>query len=300
MFSTRTDTKLPSSRSALALLTCLALAGGAIGAADRGTAATGDDPPAATVDVGPLPRSPELTEHRRLEDRRAVVIGERAYSTWTEDGLYPAMGFHTRGEMGGIWSPPIKLLDGLWFGVDGQWLGDDVERVASARAGGTHAPTTPPATACACPGPTSCRTVHGRAGRADAAQRQRHDGSAGGGRALRADGDLPVGGDDAQPAGGQRRRHRRRRRPALVFREHGRRRPSARGARLGGRGRERPHAGRPPSSDPTSVDPRTPRSSARPPARPRPAARTLRRHRVRRAAPAACSATTSRCRRTRP
>ena len=29
--------------------------------------------------------------------------------------------------MGGIWSPPIKLLDGLWFGVDGQWLGDDVE-----------------------------------------------------------------------------------------------------------------------------------------------------------------------------
>ena len=126
MFSTRTDTQLPSSRTALALLICLAVTGGAIGAADRGTAAAGDDPPAAALDVGPLPRSPELTEHRRLADRRAVVIGERAYSTWTEDGLYPAMGFHTRGEMGGIWSPPIKLLDGLWFGVDGQWLGDDV------------------------------------------------------------------------------------------------------------------------------------------------------------------------------
>ena len=55
-----------------------------------------------------------------------MVIGERAYSTWTEDGLYPAMGFHTRGEMGGVWSPPIKLLDGLWFGVDGAWLGDEV------------------------------------------------------------------------------------------------------------------------------------------------------------------------------
>jgi hypothetical protein len=73
-----------------------------------------------------LPRSPELSERSRLSDRRAVVIGERAYSTWTEDGLYPAMGFHTRGEMGGVWSPPIKLLDGLWFGVDGSWLGDEV------------------------------------------------------------------------------------------------------------------------------------------------------------------------------
>ncbi len=71
-----------------------------------------------------LPRSPELTETTRLEDRRAVVIGERLYSTWTEDGLYPAMGFHTRGEMGGFWTPPIKLLDGIWFRVDGRWLGD--------------------------------------------------------------------------------------------------------------------------------------------------------------------------------
>jgi hypothetical protein len=63
----------------------------------------------------------------RLEDRRAVVIGHRFYSTFTQDGLYPAMGFHTRGEMGGMWSPPVKLLDGIWFRVDGGWLGDTVE-----------------------------------------------------------------------------------------------------------------------------------------------------------------------------
>ena len=36
------------------------------------------------------------------------------------------MGFHTRGEMGGIWSPPIKLLDGIWFGLGDDWLGGDV------------------------------------------------------------------------------------------------------------------------------------------------------------------------------
>lgn len=33
------------------------------------------------------------------------------------------MGFHTRGEMGGIWTPPLKLLDGLWFSVDGRPIG---------------------------------------------------------------------------------------------------------------------------------------------------------------------------------
>jgi hypothetical protein len=32
------------------------------------------------------------------------------------------MGWHTRGDMGGIWSPPLKLLDGAWFALDGRWL----------------------------------------------------------------------------------------------------------------------------------------------------------------------------------
>ena len=73
-----------------------------------------------------LPRTPELTTTSRLDDRRAVAIGHRFYSTWAEGGLYPAMGFHTRGEMGGFWTPPIKLLDGIWFRVDGRWLGDGV------------------------------------------------------------------------------------------------------------------------------------------------------------------------------
>jgi hypothetical protein len=43
-----------------------------------------------------------------------------------EAGLYPATGWHIRGEMGGIWTQPVKLLDGIWFGVDGAWLGKDV------------------------------------------------------------------------------------------------------------------------------------------------------------------------------
>lgn len=69
------------------------------------------------------PRSPELTVGNRLPDRRSVVIGDRFYEVSSEDGLYPAAGFHTLGEMGGFWTAPLKLLDGVWFGVDGAWLG---------------------------------------------------------------------------------------------------------------------------------------------------------------------------------
>ena len=58
-----------------------------------------------------------------LSQRRYVAAGDRAYDLGSEDGRYPAMGFHTRGEMGGIWTPPIKLLDGIWFGINGQWIG---------------------------------------------------------------------------------------------------------------------------------------------------------------------------------
>jgi hypothetical protein len=69
-----------------------------------------------------LARSPELSTASRLADRRSYAIGDRFYEAGAEDGTYPAEGFHTRGEMGGFWSMPIKLLDGVWFGVNGSWL----------------------------------------------------------------------------------------------------------------------------------------------------------------------------------
>jgi hypothetical protein len=64
----------------------------------------------------------ELSTTDRLDARRFVTAGPRAYEVGTEAGRYPAAGFHTRGEMGGVLAPPIKLLDGIWFGVDGTWL----------------------------------------------------------------------------------------------------------------------------------------------------------------------------------
>ncbi|MBV9918011.1 MAG: hypothetical protein JO153_16030 [Solirubrobacterales bacterium] len=65
----------------------------------------------------------ELATSSRLQDRRAVVAGQRSYAEGFQDGRFYANGWHITGEMGGVWAPPIKLLDGIWFGVGDTWVG---------------------------------------------------------------------------------------------------------------------------------------------------------------------------------
>lgn len=103
------------------LATAVVLAGNASATAGpSGTKAT-------TATTATQATSPsELSETTRLTDRRSLVVGDRAYAMGDESGLYPAAGWHVRGEMGGFWSQPIKLLDGIWFGLDGNWLGKQV------------------------------------------------------------------------------------------------------------------------------------------------------------------------------
>ncbi len=67
--------------------------------------------------------SSTLSVTDRLEDRRYVATGTRAYIVGDESGRFPAMGWHIEGEMGGVWSPPLKLLDGIWFGINDKWIG---------------------------------------------------------------------------------------------------------------------------------------------------------------------------------
>jgi hypothetical protein len=64
-----------------------------------------------------------LSTSNRLDDRRYVASGTRGYVVGSEAGRFPASGWHIRGEMGGVWTPPLKLLDGIWFGIDGEWIG---------------------------------------------------------------------------------------------------------------------------------------------------------------------------------
>jgi hypothetical protein len=76
----------------------------------------------AVLAAGPA-RAAELSTSDRLQDRREVAAGTRAQVLGFEDGRFYANGWHITGEMGGVWTPPLKLVDGVWFGIDGQWVG---------------------------------------------------------------------------------------------------------------------------------------------------------------------------------
>jgi hypothetical protein len=67
--------------------------------------------------------SPEVSTSTRLADRREVTAGQRSYAVGFADGRFYANGWHISGEMGGVWAPPLKLVDGVWFGVDDAWVG---------------------------------------------------------------------------------------------------------------------------------------------------------------------------------
>ena len=77
----------------------------------------------ALIGAGAAQAATTLSVSDRLDDRRYVAAGERAYVVGSEAGDFPASGWHIRGEMGGIWTPPIKLVDGVWFALDGEWIG---------------------------------------------------------------------------------------------------------------------------------------------------------------------------------
>jgi glycogen debranching enzyme len=46
-----------------------------------------------------------------------VTAGDRVYMVGHQDGSFPDLGWHIKGEMGGIWDHPIKLMDGFDIGL---------------------------------------------------------------------------------------------------------------------------------------------------------------------------------------
>jgi hypothetical protein len=102
---------------AASLLAGLSVAGGTQAVAQPGAA------PSTGLPVAGVQAGSEVSVSTRLADRREVAAGRRAYSIGFEDGRFYANGWHITGEMGGIWTPPLKLLDGVWFGLDDQWVG---------------------------------------------------------------------------------------------------------------------------------------------------------------------------------
>src|SRR3954452_19459988 len=78
---------------------------------------------AATMTSGVAMAAPELSTRDQLKTRRYVAAGDRAYVMGFEDGGFYAQGWHVTGEMGGVWTQPLKLVDGVWFGLGESWLG---------------------------------------------------------------------------------------------------------------------------------------------------------------------------------
>lgn len=74
-----------------------------------------------------LPAPPDVCGPARstaddLARKRYAAAGNRAYVIGMLDGSFPPIGTRIRGEMGGVWAHPIKLLTGYWFALNGSWL----------------------------------------------------------------------------------------------------------------------------------------------------------------------------------
>lgn len=52
-------------------------------------------------------------------DRPFPVARRGCYLIGHTNGSFPNLGHHLAGEMGGLWTPLLKLADGLWFGLRG-------------------------------------------------------------------------------------------------------------------------------------------------------------------------------------
>ncbi|PTX42867.1 hypothetical protein C8P64_1389 [Christiangramia gaetbulicola] len=60
-----------------------------------------------------LKESPAIKGKTEYLDSPFVTAGNRSYLVGHQDGSFPEIGWHIKGEMGGLWNHPIKLLDGF-------------------------------------------------------------------------------------------------------------------------------------------------------------------------------------------
>ncbi len=71
-----------------------------------------------------LEESPNITGKSTYLDSPFVTAGNRVYMVGHQNGTFPELGWHIKGEMGGIWDHPIKLMDG--FDIHLNWEGESI------------------------------------------------------------------------------------------------------------------------------------------------------------------------------
>jgi glycogen debranching enzyme len=87
--------------------------------------------PRATAQDSAAPQTWMRSATDRLDERRYVAAGDRAYVVGMADGSFAPMGWHISGQMGGVWMNSIKAANAYWLAVDGAWL-PPAERFTSA------------------------------------------------------------------------------------------------------------------------------------------------------------------------
>ncbi len=60
-----------------------------------------------------LNQSPNIKGKKSYLNSPYVTAGDRVYMVGHQDGSFPSLGWHIKGEMGGIWNHPIKLMNGF-------------------------------------------------------------------------------------------------------------------------------------------------------------------------------------------
>lgn len=69
-----------------------------------------------------------ISNHGQNKNQQYITAGDRTYLIGTQDGNFPDLGRHVKGEMGGLWLHPIKLIDGFWVkitdGKNTKWLSE--------------------------------------------------------------------------------------------------------------------------------------------------------------------------------
>ena len=74
-----------------------------------------------------------ISNHGQNKNKPYITAGDRTYIIGTQNGNFPDMGNHVKGEMGGLWLHPIKLMDGFWVKLtdvvtgNESWLSEAVE-----------------------------------------------------------------------------------------------------------------------------------------------------------------------------
>lgn len=60
------------------------------------------------------------------------LCGKRTYLIGFQNGLFPELGLHLKGKMGGLWIHPMRVLQGFWMGLRNEdeivWLGKNCEK----------------------------------------------------------------------------------------------------------------------------------------------------------------------------